>query len=385
MYQLFITFGIFLAYVINYGTESMDNAQSWRIPMGIGFIFPAVMAGGIMFMRESPRWDYRKGRIDRARTTIAKSYGVSENHREVVREIHDIRAKYEAETAGGPHPWYEIFTGPRMAYRTVLGITLQALQQLTGANYFFYYGTTVFSSVGIPNSFITSMILGGVNFGCTFLGLYVVERFGRRESLIAGGLAMSVCFFIFASVGHFLLQPSLPASGEGLGNKTAGNVMIVFACLFIFSYAITWGPIVWALVAEIFPTRYRARSMGICTASNWTLNFLISFFTPYITANIDFAYGYVFACCCFLGALVVFFFVGESQGRTLEEIDTMYIMHVKPWKSKNWHAPASEQWGETDNAYLTTGGRDIRKSRTADERMPGADMKEEASNDGTIR
>lgn len=90
-----------------------------------------------MFMCESPRWDYRKGRIDRARTTIAKSYGVSQSHIEVVREMNDIRLKYEAETEGGPHPWYEIFTGPRMAYRTLLGITLQAMQQLTGANYFF--------------------------------------------------------------------------------------------------------------------------------------------------------------------------------------------------------------------------------------------------------
>lgn len=135
------------------------------------------------------------------------------------------------------------------------------------------------------------MILGGVNFGSTFLGLYIVERFGRRPSLVTGGLAMFICFLIFASVGHFLLQPSLDASGDGLGDQTAGYVMIVFACLFIFSYAITWGPMIWALVAELFPTRYRARSMGICTASNWIWNFLIAYFTPYITSDIDFAYG----------------------------------------------------------------------------------------------
>lgn len=107
--------------------------------MGIGFIFPAIMAIGIMFLNESPRWDYRKGNIDGARATIAKSYGVSENHREVVRELREIREKFEAENAGGEkHPWYEVFTGPRMAYRTLLGMTLQALQQLTGANFFFY-------------------------------------------------------------------------------------------------------------------------------------------------------------------------------------------------------------------------------------------------------
>jgi SP family sugar:H+ symporter-like MFS transporter len=75
-----------------------------------------------------------------------------------------------------------------MLNRTLLGIGLMALQQLTGANYYFYYGTTIFNSVGISNPYVTSMILGGVNFGMTFPGLYVVEKYGRRPALIAGGL-----------------------------------------------------------------------------------------------------------------------------------------------------------------------------------------------------
>ena len=130
-YQLFITFGIFLAYCINYGTEARPDASSWRIPMGIGFIFPFIMGVGIMFLRESPRWDYRHGKIDAARKTLALSYGVPIEHYEVVRELREIKEKFDAESVGGGHPWYEIFTGPRMAYRTILGMTLQSLQQLT--------------------------------------------------------------------------------------------------------------------------------------------------------------------------------------------------------------------------------------------------------------
>ena len=194
---------------------------------------------GIMFLQESPRWDYRHGRIDRARYTVSLSYGVPENHREVRREMREIKEKFDAESAGGrSHPWYEIFTGPRMAYRTILGMTLQSLQQLTGANFFFYYGTTIFQSVGLSNSYVTQMILGAVNFGSTFIGLYVVETVGRRKSLIAGGLWMFVCFLIFSSVGHFLLN-------AGIQTKLAGQVMIAFTCIFIFGYATTWGPIVW--------------------------------------------------------------------------------------------------------------------------------------------
>jgi MFS transporter, SP family, sugar:H+ symporter len=137
-YQLFITLGIFVACCVNFGTEAEPSRRSWRLPMGIGFIWPAIMAVGIMFLRESPRWDYRHGKIDAARTTMAKSYGVPENHREVVRELREIREKLEIENAGGgKHKFWEVFTGPRMLYRVLLGISMQALQQLTGANFFF--------------------------------------------------------------------------------------------------------------------------------------------------------------------------------------------------------------------------------------------------------
>ena len=94
--------------------------------MGISFIWPLIMAVGILFLRESPRWDYRRGRIERARSTIAKTYGVSENHRVVEREVREIREKLEAEQAGGKKKMFEIFTGPRMLYRVLLGVSLQA-------------------------------------------------------------------------------------------------------------------------------------------------------------------------------------------------------------------------------------------------------------------
>ncbi|KAH7115141.1 general substrate transporter [Dendryphion nanum] len=360
-YQLFITLGIFVAYCINYGTESNNSARSWRLPMGIGFIWPVIMGVGMVFMRESPRWEYRKGRLDEARKTIAISYGLPEDHPEVSREIREIKEKLDAERAGGgKHPWYEIFTGPRMLYRTLLGITLQALQQLSGANFFFYFGTTIFASVGLPNSYVTSIILGAVNFGTTFPGLYIVEKFGRRPSLIYGALWMFMCFMVFASLGHFALDQEDPTSTQGIG-----YVMIVFACLFIAGFAMTWGPIVWAVVGEIYPSRYRAKSMALATASNWIWNFCISFFTPYISGAIDFRYGYVFAACCFTGAVVVYFFVCESHGRTLEEIDTMYILGVNPIKSAQWEPPEGDELPNLDNTYLTPGARGIKKKEEA--------------------
>jgi SP family sugar:H+ symporter-like MFS transporter len=135
-YQLFITFGILVAYLINFGTERIISPASWRITIGIGYIPPTLMAVGIMFLPESPRWDYRRGNVDKARKCVAAAYGVPLNHREVAREMREIKEKFDAESAPGvQHPWYEVLTGPRMRYRTLLGVSLQILQQLTGKCY----------------------------------------------------------------------------------------------------------------------------------------------------------------------------------------------------------------------------------------------------------
>ncbi|PGH28023.1 hypothetical protein AJ80_00278 [Polytolypa hystricis UAMH7299] len=337
-YQLFITLGIFIANCINFGTEGRNDSGSWRITIGITFLWVMILGFGMAFFPESPRYDYRHGRVDRAKETMMKFYGVPENHRQLHLELEEIRLKYEEDEATKDQPWYEIWYAPRMRYRLILGVLLQALQQLTGANYFFYYGTTVFRGAGIDNSYVTQMILGGVNFGSTFLGLYNIEHFGRRKSLLVGAAWMCMCFLVFASVGHFALDIDDPPA-----TPVPGKVMVVFACLFILGFASTWGPIVWAIISELYPSRYRAKSMAMATASNWLWNFMLAFFTPFIVGDIDFMYGYVFAGCLLLAGLTVYFGVIEGAGRTLEELDTMYILRVPPWKSANYVLPPLEE------------------------------------------
>ncbi|RAL15580.1 sugar porter family MFS transporter [Aspergillus homomorphus CBS 101889] len=330
-YQLFITLGIFVANCINFGTEARDDTGSWRIPMGVTYLWAIILGLGIALFPETVRYDYRHGKIERATDTLTKMYGIPRNHRMLKVELDEIKQKYDEEVMRGKVTWIQLFKGPRMKYRIAAGVALQALQQLTGANYFFYYGTTIFRGAGISNSYVTQMILGGVNFGTTFLGLYLIENYGRRRSLIAGALWMFVCFMVFASVGHFSLDLQNPEN-----THTAGVVMVVFACLFILGFASTWGPMVWTIIAELYPSEYRARAMSLATASNWLWNFLLAFFTPFITSAIDFRYGYVFAGCLFLAAGLVYLVVIEGRGRTLEEIDTMYVMRVKPWKSSKF-------------------------------------------------
>jgi len=284
---------------------------------------------------------------------MMRVYGAPENHYAIFSELEEIESKLQAESKKGSMltEWYEMLYTPRMGYRILLGMVLQMFQQLTGANYFFYYGTTIFKATGINNSYVTQMILNGINFGVTPLGIYFVEKYGRRKSLILGSTWMFIMFLCFASAGHFSLDREHPENTE-----STGTAMICLAAFFIFGFATTWGPMIWTICGELYPSRYRAKGMALSTASNWLWNFLLAFFTPFITGDIDFRYGYVFAACNFLGGLIVYFFVIEGQGRTLEEIDTMYIEKVVPWKSNKWVAPSPSEIAKIRKAAGTHEG-----------------------------
>lgn len=357
-YQLFITLGIWTSNMVTWGThKNLDHEASaaWRITNALGFAWALILGVGIMFLPESPRFAYRAGREEEARATIARLAGVSTDDKSVNDQITQIRVKLDEEKAGADTKWYEAFTGPRMAYRTVVGVVLQAGQQLTGANFFFYYGTTVFAATGLSDPYVTQIILGTVNVICTIFGLWVIQKSGRRPALMIGAGWMAICFFIYAFVGQFSLDHDDPSKTPG-----AGSALIVFSCLAIAAFAITWGPLVWAVVAELYPAKYRAPCMALATMSNWFWNFskpppfspiktvtydqlliffpfpVISFFTRFITDKIDYWYGMVFAGCCVALVIFVFFFVIETKDRSLEEIDTMHLLHVNPITSAKW-------------------------------------------------
>jgi SP family sugar:H+ symporter-like MFS transporter len=119
---------------------------------------------------------------------------------------------------------------------------------------------------------------------------------------------------------------------------------------------------VWAVIGEMYPFRYRSQAMAIATSSNWIWNFLLAFFTPFITSAINYLYGYVFAGCNIVAAIIVYVFLMESAGRTIEEVDTMYLLHVNPMESSKWTSDMIEdELLNTDNLYLNKGGRGITK------------------------
>lgn len=185
--------------------------------------------------------------------------------------------------------------------------------------------------------------------------------------MIAGAAWMFMCLFIYAFVGHYQLDHSNPKS-----TPQAGNIMIVFTCLFIAAFATTWGPLVWAIVGELYPARYRAVCMALATASNWLFNFLISFFSTMITKRIDYFYGLVFGGCCFALCFIVYFCMMETKGRSLEEVDTMYVLHVNPITSAEWTADSLQRDGlvDTDRLHVGPGGRSWSKAEQRGAQKP---------------
>ncbi|KAL8278294.1 hypothetical protein RQP46_009326 [Phenoliferia psychrophenolica] len=358
-YQLFITLGILIAYIISLGTRSLGGAVasgSWRIVLALNILWALVLGVGIFFAPESPRWLMANGKEVEAEAALARIRGVpvEANDLSVKQSWVEIEAAVREEEKMAKLGWFECFLPERKTlYRTLLLMTLQSIQQLTGANFFFYYasgmfryaniiaypehkyqGAVIFSSVGIADPYIVQIILGTVNFFCTFFGIYVLERFGRRTPLIIGGIWQSFWLFVFATAGT-IKDPA--------GDKTVGTLMIVSACLFIAGYASTWAPAIWILVGETFPTRSRAKQGALATSSNWLWNFLIGFFTSFIIADIGYSYGFIFAGCNLAGAIIVFLFLYESSKLSLEAVDDMYNdPSMRAWNSAKW-VPAGHE------------------------------------------
>ncbi|CCK69620.1 sugar porter family MFS transporter KNAG_0C05190 [Huiozyma naganishii CBS 8797] len=337
-FQLMITLGIFLGYCTNYGTKKYSNSTQWRVPLGLCFAWALFMIGGMTFVPESPRYLLEKNLIEEAKHSISISNKVSIDDPSVQAEIDTLMAGVEAERLAGTASWGELFsTKNKIFQRLLMGCMLQSLQQLTGDNYFFYYGTIVFKAVGLEDSFQTSIVIGVVNFASTFVGIYLVERFGRRRCLLWGAGTMTACMVIYASVGVTRLYPH---GRKQPSSKGAGNCMICFTCFYIFCFATTWAPIPFVVNSETFPLRVKSKCMAIAQGCNWLWGFLISFFTPFITGAINFYYGYVFMGCLCFSFFYVFFFVPETKGLSLEEVNTMWEEGTLPWKSPNWVPPS---------------------------------------------
>ncbi|KFX99318.1 hypothetical protein O988_03941 [Pseudogymnoascus sp. VKM F-3808] len=327
-YQLAITIGLLLAAVVDNATSNRQDTGSYRIPIAVQFAYAIVLAGGMLFLPETPRYLVKRIRHDKAARSLSRLRRLGVDHPAIIQELNEIEANHEYELHLGKATYLDCFRG-NIGKRLLTGCLLQALQQLTGVNFIFYYGTQYFKNSGITNAFVIQMITSAVNVASTLPGLYAIDKIGRRPLLFWGAVGMAVSQLLVAVLGT--TTTSQDAAGTIIvHNVAAQKAGIAFVCIFIFFFAATWGPIAWVVTGEIFPLKVRAKCLSMTTATNWLFNWAIAYSTPYLVkwgpgnANLQSKIFFIWFGCCFLCIAFVYFFIYETKGLTLEQIDELY-------------------------------------------------------------
>ncbi|KAG0670375.1 hypothetical protein C6P40_004276 [Pichia californica] len=338
-YQFCITIGLLLASCVDYGTQNRNDSGSYRIPIAIQILWALILGIGLLFLPESPRFFVKKNKHDKARKSLAFLRSQPINSRFVETELNQIIENFQLEQSLIPtqtywQSWSACFSGglrnPSSNLRkTILGTSLQMMQQWTGINFIFYFGTTFFEELGtIHNEFLISIITTIVNVVSTPLSFYTVERLGRRTLLIYGATGMFICEFIVAIAGTV----------DGQNQQTV-KAMISFICIYIHFFASTWGPGAWVVIGEIFPIQIRSRGVGLSTASNWLWNCIIAVITPYMVGtdkgNLGAKVFFIWGSLCVVCLIYSIFLIPETKGLTLEEVDRM-LEETTPFNSSKW-------------------------------------------------
>ncbi|KAJ3723543.1 general substrate transporter [Lentinula guzmanii] len=359
LYQVQIITGIFLSYVFDLGTHALGGAASWRIPVGLQLVWGFILLSGIFFLPESPRHLLGIGKREEACVVISQLNSVPLDDPLVDELVDELQYAINAENEGGKATWLECFLP------VVNGMMLQFLQQLNGQNFYYYYGDTFFQSAGTTLSpYVIQVILGAVSVVGTIPALWAIERVGRRRLLLIGAAWQAVCALIAGLSGHFTLAPPNTAIGDLTSrNKQGGDVLIAFAVLHVFGFSMFWGPTPWVYLGESFPLRIRPKAIALGSATNWVWNFLLSFFAPKIAADIGPLILLIFFGMLVVAFIYVFFFIPETKGLTLEEVDEMYRSGVKPWSSTSWTPTLGQRAHEKAIAH------EIRQEREKDDSM----------------
>jgi sugar porter (SP) family MFS transporter len=351
-YQFCITIGLLLASCVVYATQNRKDTGQYRIPIGIQFAWGIILATGLFFLPESPRYFVKHGKTEEARRALASLRGQPGDSDYIEMELAEIIANAEYEkkaipTDGYFSTWASCFSGSLWEAksnlrRTILGTSLQMMQQWTGVNFIFYYSTPFLKSTGaIKNTFLISLIFTLINVLSTPISFWSIEKFGRRPLLLWGALGMLICQFLVGIIGDTVgFNHTHMVGADSIANNIgAVNAQIAFICIFIFFFASTWGPGAWVVIGEIFPIPIRSRGVGLSTASNWLWNTIIAVITPYMVnpdrgnlrSNVFFVWGGLCTCAF----VYTYFLVPETKGLSLEQVDRMFE-ETTPRTSAKW-------------------------------------------------
>jgi MFS transporter, SP family, xylose:H+ symportor len=315
MNQFAIILGMLAVYFVNYfiarqGDQAWNVAHGWRWMFGSEAVPAITLLLALFFVPESPRFLCRKGKTARARAILARIGGEAHADREMAEIMTALRQEDGAMRE---------LLRPGLRGALALGVALAVLQQVTGINVFLYYAPDIFRKVaasGRDLALLQTVVVGAVNLLFTVAAIMTVDRFGRRPLMIVGATGMGI---------------SLAAIGAAAWGQAIEGWLLLFVLGYIACFALSVGPVTWVILSEIFPTKLRGRALGIAALFLWSANFVVSQSFPMMDENRwlveRFHQGFpffVYAAFCAVLVWVVYRFVPETKGRSLEEIEASW-------------------------------------------------------------
>jgi SP family galactose:H+ symporter-like MFS transporter len=315
-YQLAITIGIFLAYLID---GWLSKSDAWRWMLGASAVPGLLLFAVALIAPESPRWLMKMGRRADAGAQLKKIRpGVETKSR-----LDTIEQALRRE--GSRASWSEVFSS-KWRRPLLIGVGLAVFQQITGINAIIYYADQVFAAAGFvtqsSQTTVTTWAIGGVNLLATFIAIAFIDRIGRRPLLLTGLLGMGLSLVVVGVAFEFIKAGAGSASASP---SVAGIVTLVALVIYITCFAFSMGPVTWTVINEIFPGHIRGRAVAVATAVNWGSAFLVSqgFLTLVGAIGESFAF-WIFALFCGIGLIWVYVSVPETKGRSLEDIQKIW-------------------------------------------------------------
>jgi SP family galactose:H+ symporter-like MFS transporter len=317
LYQMAITIGIFLAYFADY---LLVNGNAWRVMLGISAIPAVLLLVAVWPLGDSARWYLKMGRRKEAEAILQKVNPAGDASAEATQLEDAIQADAQAT-------WREVFARDWRKPLSVAAL-LAILQQLTGINAIIYYADTIFAAAGFNNptsqSLATLWAVGAVNVVATLVAVLWVDRFGRKPLLLLGSAGMCTGLLIVAGA-FFELQKVTSSERATHGVASAGILALVGLVIFIASFAFSLGPVVWTVINEVFPSHVRGRGVAVATAINWFAAWVVAqTFLTLVNAISTEGTFLLFAGFCVVTFLYVRWFLPETKGKTLEEVQKMW-------------------------------------------------------------
>ncbi len=317
LYQIAVTIGIFLAYFADY---VLISGNRWRVMLGISVVAGVLSFVAMLLLGDSARWYVKMGRRTDAESVLKRA----EPHADVDAQVTSIE---QAMAGDRPATRGEVFAR-QWRKPLIVAAGLALLQQFIGINSVTYYADTIFAAAGftspVSQSFAALWAVGAVNVLATLVAVFWVDRFGRKPLLLIGSSGMFLGLVVVAGA-FFKLSNTTASPPATLAPSNAGVVALVGLVLFIASFAFSLGPVVWTVINEVVPSHVRGRGVAVATAVNWLAAWLVvQTFLTLVKAISAQGTILLFAGSCALTFVFVRWFVPETKGKTLEEVQEMW-------------------------------------------------------------